>query len=140
MRLKDGSLDDLEEKRTVASFNVYIHVKRACRFREPASHQRYALPSPIKFHPRSKTLDRLDSVSPTSCESQSDVRFRLTECFMKDEREYGNLLGSAKELYGGPLKKLSCLGDQDHHVLFGGLANLSALSKETCYQVRTMPS
>ena len=69
--------------------------------------------------------------------ADTDVRFRLTEILLNEEREYGALLGSSKELYGGPLKKLSCLAEEEHQLLFEGLAKLSEVSKDLCNQVGT---
>jgi hypothetical protein len=69
------------------------------------------------------------------CFSESDVRFRLTEILLNEELEYSALLGSAGELYGGPLKKLSSLSPDEHLLLFGGLATLADISKQLCIQV-----
>jgi hypothetical protein len=67
--------------------------------------------------------------------AESDVRFRLTEILLNEELEYNALLGSAGELYGGPLKKLSSLSFDEHLLLFGGLASLADVSKQLCIQV-----
>lgn len=69
------------------------------------------------------------------CFAESDVRFRLTEALLNEERDYSALLGSTGELYGGPLKKLSSLSGDEHQLLFGGLANLAGVSKRLCIQV-----
>jgi hypothetical protein len=74
------------------------------------------------------------------CFAESDVRFRLTEKLLNEEHEYSALLGSAGELYGGPLKKLSCLSGDEHLLLFGGLANLAGVSKQLCCQVLPISS
>lgn len=71
------------------------------------------------------------------CFSESDVRFRLTEMLLNEELEYSALLGSAGELYGGPLKKLSSLSADEHLLLFGGLARLADISKQLCNQVNS---
>jgi hypothetical protein len=52
-----------------------------------------------------------------------------------EERDYSASLGSAGELYGGPLTKLSSLTADEHFLLFGGLADLAAVSKQLCSQV-----
>lgn len=69
------------------------------------------------------------------CFAESDVRFRLTETLLNEERDYSALLGSAGELYGGPLRKLSSLTADEHFLLFGGLSDLAAASKQLCSQV-----
>jgi hypothetical protein len=69
------------------------------------------------------------------CISESDVRFRLTETLLNEERDYSAMLGSAGELYGGPLRKLSSLTADEHALLFGGLSDLAAVSKHLCNQV-----
>ncbi|XP_069705740.1 uncharacterized protein [Periplaneta americana] len=73
---------------------------------------------------------------PQDSRGESDVRFRLTETLLNEEREYSASLGSAGELYGGPLKKLSCLSEEEHYLLFGGLAELAVLSKGLCMQIQ----
>jgi hypothetical protein len=74
------------------------------------------------------------------CFSASDVRFRLTELLLNEELEYNALLGSAGELYGGPLKKLSSLSPDEHLLLFGGFASLADISRQLCVQVNSRNS
>jgi hypothetical protein len=69
------------------------------------------------------------------CFTDSDVRFRLTETLLCEERDYSANLGSAGELYGGPLTKLTSLTADEHLLLFGGLCDLAAVSKQLCSQV-----
>jgi hypothetical protein len=73
------------------------------------------------------------------CFAESDIRFRLTEALLNEERDHSAALGSAGELYGGPLRKLSALSSDEHELLFGGLANLAGVSKQLCGQVRSLP-
>lgn len=69
------------------------------------------------------------------CFAESDIRFRLTETLLCEERDYSACLGSAGELYGGPLIKLTSLTTEEHFLLFGGLSDLAKVSKQLCSQV-----
>ncbi|XP_066996217.2 uncharacterized protein [Anabrus simplex] len=66
---------------------------------------------------------------------ESDARFRLTEELLHGELDFAAALGSASELYGGPLRKLSCLDEEEHDVLFGGLGRMARRSKQVCLQI-----
>ena len=72
--------------------------------------------------------------------AESDLRFRLTETLLCEERDYSTCLRSAGELYGGPLTKLTSLTADEHFLLFGGLCDLAAVSKQLCSQVSTQDS
>lgn len=77
-----------------------------------------------------------DSNKPQDSRGESDVRFRLTETLLNEERDYSALLGSAGELYGGPLRKLCSLTADEHFLLFGGLSDLAAFSKQLYSQIQ----
>ena len=74
------------------------------------------------------------------CVAESDLRFRLTETLLCEERDYSAYLGSAGELYGSPLTKLTSLTADEHFLLFGGLCDLAAVSKQLCSQVSNQVS
>lgn len=74
------------------------------------------------------------------CFAESDLRFRLTETLLCEERDYSACLGSAGELYGSPLTKLTSLTADEHFLLFGGLCDLAAVSKQLCSQVSNQVS
>nr|CAD7610445.1 unnamed protein product [Timema genevievae] len=74
----------------------------------------------------------------TNPRGECDIRFRLTEGLLHSECEYRRALGSAKELYGGAFRKLMCLDEEEHRLLFGGLDLLQATSKELCAQIQAV--
>ncbi|KAJ8893475.1 hypothetical protein PR048_006073 [Dryococelus australis] len=67
--------------------------------------------------------------------AEKDARFSLTEALLSGEQQYYEALGSASELYGGALKKLRCLEEDEYALLFGGLADLAGASKRLASQV-----
>ena len=71
-----------------------------------------------------------DANKPQDSRGESNLRFRLTETLLCEERDYSTCLGSAGELYGGPLTKLTSLKADEHFLLFGGLCDLAAVSKQ----------